>query len=80
VSPDEAVEAGLYAWGFSSQNIDERRELLKHILEAAAPHLLAEHLLALAADTKIRGDIGKDEGVEAWDYLTSKANLLRGAK
>lgn len=39
--PDAAVEAGLYAWGFSSQTIDERRELLKRILEAAAPHMLA---------------------------------------
>jgi hypothetical protein len=37
--PEAAVEAGLYAWGFSSQTRDEYRQLLVHILEAAAPHL-----------------------------------------
>jgi len=40
--PDEAVEAALYAWGFSAQNIDERRELVTHILEAAAPHIMTQ--------------------------------------
>jgi len=47
VIPDDAVEAAMYAWGFSAQNIDERREMVRRILEAAAPHLMAP-VLALA--------------------------------
>ncbi|MDF9748608.1 hypothetical protein [Arthrobacter sp. ES3-54] len=42
VIPDAAVEAALYACGFSSQSVDERRELLVRALEAAAPHMLAD--------------------------------------
>lgn len=56
------------------------KEKAKAILEAAAPQLMAERLLALAADTRARGDIGKEGGVEAWDYLTRSAELMRGAK
>jgi len=48
--PDEAIDAGLYAWGFSAQNVDERRELLQRILEAAAP-LLHKQALGSAAST-----------------------------
>jgi ribosome biogenesis protein Tsr3 len=41
VIPHEAVEAALYAFGFSAQNIDERRQAITAALEAAAPHLMA---------------------------------------
>jgi len=81
VIPAEAVEAAAQAlrdafdWG-----VDGFEEQAKRALEAAAPHMLAGHLLKLAADVKARGDIGKDEGLEAWDYLTWKAKQLRTAK
>lgn len=31
-----------------------------------------------ARDTKARGDIGKEGGVEAWDYLHARADRLLG--
>ena len=46
------------------------RTLAREVLEAAAPHIISEHLLKLAADVRARGDIGKDGGLESWDYLT----------
>lgn len=52
----------------------------KIALEAAAPYMLAQALDELAADVKARGDIGKDGGLEAWDYLTWKAEQLRTTK
>lgn len=33
-------------------------------------------LRSLAADARIRGDIGKPDGVEAWTWLNGKADQL----
>lgn len=79
--PAEAVEA---AWDKLHENpirpigIDYAE--LEAALEAAAPYIIADHLLTLAADVKARGDIGKDEGLESWDYLTWKAEQIRPTK
>lgn len=54
-----------------------RYALLAGAIAAAAPHLISEHLLSLARDARARGDIGKDGGTEAWDYLTFHAEKAR---
>ena len=38
----------------------------------------AEALRDAADDARIRGDIGKDGGVEAWDYLRARAAAVEG--
>lgn len=90
VIPAEAVEAAAKAlwdkemnapWssvagGFKAPFLRDARAAL----EAAAPHMLSDYLLTLAADSKVRGDIGKDEGLESWDYLTWKAEQIRATK
>ena len=76
---DAAVEA---AYARIADNLDDTeteswKDLLRLALEAAAPHMLADHLLTLAADVRARGDIGKDDGLESWDYLTWQAERVR---
>ena len=84
---DEAVEAAA-EWLPHSDDCEVRPErdctcwqlradLMRAALEAAAPHMLADHLLTLAADVRARGDIGKDGGLESWDYLTWQAERVR---
>jgi len=76
--PDPAVAA---AWA-TFWDVPQRptcnitRPELRAALEAAAPHMLADHLLTLAADVRARGDIGKDGGLESWDYLTWQAERV----
>jgi len=84
---DAAVEAGLYAWGFSSQNIDERRQLLKRILEAAAPHMnagaIAEALKEAAELIEPFSGIGLANGATRGDvarWLKARAEDIRTAK
>ena len=73
------VEADMGGYGWDAQHdssesfLPAARTRAKAYLEAAAPYILRDHLLALAADARARGDIGKDGGVEAWDYLTFHA-------
>lgn len=58
---------------------DEAVEAAARLEHARA--VIAAYLDSLASDVKVRGDIGKDGGLEAWDYLTGKAEQLReGAK
>jgi hypothetical protein len=47
-------------------------------ITAAAPHLIAAAIRTIAADTRARGDVGKEEqgGIEAWVYLEWKAQQL----
>jgi len=52
--------------------------LARAAVRAAAPHLIAGALRSLAADTKARGDVGKDGGIEAWKYLEWNADQLTG--
>lgn len=90
VIPAEAVEAAVRtmpeytpedeADSFDLKAHEVLRGKVEMILEAAAPHIIADHLLTLAADVKARGDIGKHGGLEAWDYLTWKAEQLRPAE
>lgn len=47
----------------------EYKEHVLPILIAGGPHLVAGALNELAADAMARGDIGKDGGLESWDYL-----------
>ena len=47
----------------------EYKEHVLPILIAGGPHLVAGALNELAADTRARGDIGKEDGLEPWDYL-----------
>ena len=77
--PEAAVEA---AWVTVADYFDDTeqeswKDILRTALEAAAPHMLADHLLTLAADVRARGDIGKDDGLESWDYLTWQAERVR---
>jgi hypothetical protein len=51
---------------------------LEAAVEAAVPVIEAELLRRLAKDTRERGDIGKEGGVEAWDYLNAHADLRDG--
>ena len=79
VIPDAAVEAA--AKTLAVLNSDAGDQLSDHewaraILEAAAPHMLAAYLLGLAADVRARGDIGKDGGLESWDYLAWHAEKV----
>lgn len=79
VIPDEAVDAAwATVWDVPGRpSSDISREEMRAALEAATPLLVAGHLETLAADVKARGDIGKDGGLEAWDYLTWKAEQIR---
>ena len=58
---------------------DNAEAFAAHSASAVAPivrEAQAEALMEAAADTKARGDIGKDGGVEAWDYLTWRADRI----
>lgn len=77
--PDAAVEAGLYAWGFSAQNIDRRRETLKHILEAAAPHMLADARFEAWEEGMSYALPGTQRGIETFDAMR-KSNPYRNTK
>jgi len=48
VIPDEAVEAGLVAW--ADRKAVWPRDVVRHILEAAAPHILAEKVAEAKAN------------------------------
>lgn len=90
VIPDEAAataarahqelmaKAGYPSWEAlmpSGREIQMNR--MRAALEAAAPYIISAHLLDLANDTSVRGDIGKEGGVEAWDYLRARADSYR---
>ena len=66
--PDKAVTAAASAF------IDAGS--LVNALHAAAPYIAAVALREAAADASVRGDIGKDGGVEAWRYLGARADRI----
>ena len=79
--PAEAIEAAHKAWRAQAALEGSIFEYnLRAAIEAAAPLIVATYLDGLAADVNARGDIGKDEGREAWDYLTWKADQVRTTK
>jgi hypothetical protein len=45
-------------------------------LQDSMKQIQAHALRQAAADTRARGDIGKDGGCEAWDYLTWRADRI----
>jgi len=49
-------------------------------VRAAAPHIIAGTLRALAREARTRGDIGKDGGIEAWTFLEWHAELLESGR
>ena len=54
-----------------------RVNLMREALEAAAPVIAAQALEDAARDVAVRGDIGRDGGISAWNYLNSRAELAR---
>jgi len=75
--PDEAVEAAHKAFLAPAVG-GTARDHMRRALEAAAPHLMAKALREAAADTRARGDVGKDGGIEAWTYLEWRASKAAG--
>ena len=78
--PDEAVEAAAVAMEDAALSLIGsdlgtmyRNDIARAALAAAAPHLAAKALQEAADDTRARGDIGKDGGIEAWTYLEWRA-------
>lgn len=78
--PDEAVEAAKVAIHRASLDVfthEEADVLARTALAAAAPFIAAQALVDAARDVAARGDIGRDGGISAWNYLNSRAELAR---
>jgi hypothetical protein len=74
--PDEAVEEARVAIEREFPYDENNAYIARLALAAAAPYLQAQALRDAAADTRARGDIGKDSGIEAWDYLNWRADRI----
>lgn len=49
---------------------------LAPIIETTVKNAVADAFIAAAEDTRTRGDIGKEDGTEADDYLLSRARMV----
>jgi hypothetical protein len=75
----KALEAAHKGWREQAKLEGSNFEYnLEAALMVAYPVIEAELLRKLAKDTRARGDIGKEGGVEAWDYLNAHADLRDG--
>lgn len=56
-------------------------EYAQAVLEAAAPYIMSEALMAAAEEARIRGDVGKEDegGITAWDFLAWRARQASGS-
>jgi hypothetical protein len=80
--PDEAVEAAARVYELllttsDPEYVPDLRSDMRAALTAAAPFIAAQALVDAARDVAARGDIGRDGSISAWNYLNSRAELVR---